>query len=59
MHVIEVDPKKCRRWKLADRSGFEFGNIYALAEDIKKNGQVEPVLVRPYTQVRIPVQIEQ
>lgn len=48
MQVVEADPKKCIRWKLADRSGFEFGDIYALAGDIKKNGQIEPVLIRPY-----------
>jgi len=46
MQVIEVDPKKCVRWKLADRSGFEFGDIHGLAQDILKNGQIEPVILR-------------
>ena len=46
MNVITVDPKNCHRWKYADRSGFEFGDIYALAQDISKNGQIEPVLLR-------------
>lgn len=46
MQVIEVDPKKCVRWKLADRSGFEFGDIFALSQDITKNGQIEPVILR-------------
>lgn len=46
MEVVTVDPKKCIRWKLADRSGFEFGDIHALAQDILKNGQIEPVLLR-------------
>src|SRR5690554_4864829 len=46
MKIIDVDPRKCSRWKFADRSGFEFGDLYALAQDIQKNGQVEPVLLR-------------
>jgi len=46
MEVVTVDPKKCDRWKLADRSSFEFGDMYALAQDILKNGQIEPVILR-------------
>jgi len=46
MQVIEVDPKNCVRWKFADRSGFEFGDIFGLSQDILKNGQVEPVILR-------------
>lgn len=46
MHVTEVDPKTCTRWAFADRSGFEFGDLFELAEDIKNNGQIEPVILR-------------
>lgn len=46
MEVIEVDPKDCIRWEFADRSGFEFGDIHVLAQDILKNGQIEPVILR-------------
>lgn len=46
MQVIEVNPKDCVRWKFADRSGFEFGDIHTLSQDIIKNGQIEPVILR-------------
>ncbi len=46
MKIIEINPAKCRRWRYADRSAFEFGDTNALASDIKKNGQIEAVLVR-------------
>lgn len=47
MNIITVDPKECTRWKYADRSTFEFGDIATLANDIKLNGQIEPVFLRP------------
>ena len=46
MQIVEVNPHHCIRWKYADRSQFEFGNIDALAESIKKHGQIEPVYLR-------------
>lgn len=46
MQIIEVDPKSCTRWAFADRSGFEFGDVFELAQDIMANGQVEPVILR-------------
>jgi len=46
MQIIEVDPKSCTRWAFADRSGFEFGDVFELAKDIMANGQVEPVILR-------------
>ena len=46
MQIIEVDPKNCVRWKFADRSVFEFGDIHALSQDILKNGQIEPAILR-------------
>ena len=46
MQIIEVDPKSCTRWAFADRSGFEFGDVFELAQDIIANGQVEPVILR-------------
>jgi len=46
MEVIEIDPRECTKWKYADRSFFEYGDPNILAEDIKRNGQIEPVYVR-------------
>lgn len=46
MEVLTINPRSCTRWHYADRSLFEFGDIAALSEDIKRNGQVEPVFVR-------------
>lgn len=46
MDIISISPRDCTRWKYADRSFFEFGDISALAESIKLYGQVEPVYVR-------------
>ena len=45
-HSIEVDPKRCKNWYYSDRSAFELGDIEDLSEDIKKNGQLQPVIVR-------------
>ena len=47
MEVIKVDPRECTTWKYADRSFFEYGDPNILAEDIKRNGQIEPVYIRP------------
>ncbi len=46
MKIFTLNPRDCTRWHYADRSFFEFGDISALAEDIKRNGQIEPVIVR-------------
>lgn len=45
-NIIEIDPKKCRNWKYADRNRFELGSIDELAEDIRQNGQLQPAIVR-------------
>ncbi len=45
-NIIEIDPKQCRNWKYADRNRFELGNIEELSDDIKQNGQLQPVIVR-------------
>ncbi|KTD47432.1 chromosome partitioning protein parB [Legionella quinlivanii] len=45
-NILEIDPKKCRNWKYADRNRFELGSIDELAEDIKQNGQLQPAIVR-------------
>jgi len=49
MQVVEVDPKSCTRWAFADRSGFEFGDVFELAQDIIANGQIEPAILRKST----------
>jgi len=46
MNIIEINPRDCTRWKYADRSFFEFGDLGLLAESIRKHGQIEPVYVR-------------
>jgi len=46
MKIILVDPHVCTRWQYADRSPFEFGNIPILAEDLQRNGQIEPAIIR-------------
>lgn len=48
MHLMTVNPKICHLWQFADRSGFEYGDIHALIQDIKSNGQIEPILLRPH-----------
>ena len=45
--IQSLNPKQCRRWEYADRSGFEFGDTHALAMDIQQKGQIEPVHARP------------
>lgn len=47
MEILSVDPRQCRRWAYADRCDFEMGDLVALAQDIRDNGQIEPVLARP------------
>lgn len=44
--IIEINPNECTKWKYADRSEFEFGDISQLAKDIKINGQLVPVFAR-------------
>lgn len=46
MNIITVNPRDCIRWSYADRSLFEFGDMPSLAENIKNNGQIEPVHLR-------------
>lgn len=46
MDILTINPRECTRWHYADRSLFEFGDILALADDIKRNGQIEPVIIR-------------
>ena len=46
MNIIKINPRECNRWKFADRGNFELGDIHALAQQIKKDGQIEPVHVR-------------
>jgi len=46
MEIVEISPRDCVRWKFADRDSLEFGDISLLAQDIRRNGQVEPIFVR-------------
>lgn len=45
--VLKVDPKQICNWELHDRSSYELGDLEALANDLKTNGQQQPCLVRP------------
>lgn len=44
--IIEVDPKKCKRWQFSDRTDSEFHKMNELAEDIIVNGQISSILIR-------------
>ncbi|ALB24707.1 Nucleoid occlusion protein (plasmid) [Piscirickettsia salmonis] len=44
--LIYVDPAECVNWLYADRQNFELGDLQELAEDIEKNGQVQPCILR-------------
>lgn len=44
---INVGVEDCLPWKWADRPAEEFGSLDDLAQSMKKNGQQEPILVRP------------
>ncbi len=44
--VVTVDPKKCINWLYSDRNDFELGDIDELASDIKRNGQLQPAIIR-------------
>ena len=48
MQLLTVNPKLCHLWQFADRSGFEYGDMHAFIRDIKTNGQIEPVILRPH-----------
>lgn len=44
--ILKLNPENCINWKYSDRNEFELGNIQELADDIKRNGQIQPILVR-------------
>ncbi|ODN41347.1 ParB/RepB/Spo0J family partition protein [Piscirickettsia litoralis] len=44
---VKINPNLCKNWKYADRQTFELGEIEALANDIKENGQHQPIVIRP------------
>jgi ParB family chromosome partitioning protein len=45
--ITKIHPKKICNWKHHDRNQFEYGDLDALANDIKNNGQQQPIIVRP------------
>lgn len=44
--IIEIDPGICVNWAYSDRNDFELGDIEGLSDDIKRNGQLQPAIVR-------------
>lgn len=58
LNILEIDPKRCRNWKYADRNIFELGNIDELSQDIKTNGQLQPVIVRKISSVENDLEYE-
>lgn len=44
--ILAIDPTTCRNWQYADRHSFELGDLEALADDIQRNGQLQPAIVR-------------
>ena len=57
MEIIQVDPKLCKRWKFADRSIYDFGNIIELSQDILNHGQIEPVILRKTQEQDFPYEV--
>ena len=45
-HNKFVPATSCHLWKLKDRQKHDLGDIESLAEDIEKNGQIHPAIVR-------------
>jgi len=45
--LIQVPTSDCTPWQYANRSSDEFGDLKALSESLKLEGQQEPILVRP------------
>jgi ParB family transcriptional regulator, chromosome partitioning protein len=45
--VIEIDPNHIRIWGLKNRHKSDLKNIEELAERLKKNGQLQPCIVKP------------
>ena len=46
--IIEINPDYICNWHFHDRQSFELGDIKELSEDLKNNGQQQPIIVRPY-----------
>ena len=46
--IIEVSTSDCSNWSYSDRSDFELGDLEDLADDIKKNGQLQPAIIRKH-----------
>ncbi len=44
--IISVDPAICFNWAYSDRNDFELGDIDELSADIKRNGQLQPAIIR-------------
>ncbi len=47
LHIITLNPDDCSLWEYYDRPESELGDIEALANSMRENGQQEPILVRP------------
>jgi ParB family chromosome partitioning protein len=45
--IKTIPATECIRWNFADRPIDEFGDLLELARDIKRNGQIEPIIARP------------
>lgn len=43
--VQSIPPKFISNWEFRDRQDFELGDINALAESIKNNGQAQPIII--------------
>lgn len=47
--VHKIDPEKVCNWSKSDRQEFELGDLEAFADELKNTGQIQPVIVRPYS----------
>lgn len=44
--VLDINPKHATNWQFHDRHDIDMGDLEALAQDMKLNGQIEPCIVR-------------
>lgn len=44
--IFTVDPQDICRWQFKDRPVNELGDLTALADDLKINGQIQPIILR-------------
>lgn len=44
--ILDINPKQATNWQFHDRHDIDMGDLEALAQDMKLNGQIEPCIAR-------------